>query len=38
MTDRSIGFFLTTENPFWYGHECIGANLHGAKLGFQPAT
>lgn len=32
MTDRDIGFFLTTEHPFWYGHECIGAYLHGAEL------
>jgi hypothetical protein len=32
MTDREIGFLLTTTNPFWYGHECIGAYLHGAEL------
>jgi hypothetical protein len=32
MTDREIGLFLTTGNPFWHGHECIGAYLYGAEL------
>ena len=32
MTDRQHGFFLTTQNPFWYQHECIGAYLYGAEL------
>lgn len=32
MTDRDLGFYLTTDHPFWYKHECIGAYLHGAEL------
>lgn len=31
-TDRQVGFFLTTEHPFWYGHECLSAYLYGAEL------
>lgn len=32
MTDRQHGFVLTTEHPFWYQHECIGAYLYGAEM------
>ncbi len=32
ITDRDLGFYLTTDHPFWYKHECIGAYLHGAEL------
>jgi alpha-1,2-mannosyltransferase len=32
MTDPSHGLFLTTSNPFWNGHQCLGAYLHGAEL------
>lgn len=31
-TDREKPLFLTTENAFWYGHECIGAYLLAADL------
>ena len=33
MTDPEEGFFLTTTNPFWYGHACLPAYLQAAELG-----
>lgn len=38
ITDREIGFYLTTDHPFWYKHECIGAYLHGAELAARGET
>lgn len=37
VTDPEVGFFLTTEHPFWYGHECLPAYLHAAELAQQGA-
>jgi len=30
--DSSRGLAIGTENPFWYGHLCLPAYLHGAEL------
>jgi hypothetical protein len=30
--DSSRGFVVGTDNPFWYGHLCLPAYLHGAEL------
>lgn len=31
-TDRGLDFTVMTRHPFWYGHECLPAYLHGAEL------
>lgn len=31
-TDRGLDFAIATRHPFWYGHECLPAYLHGAEL------
>lgn len=31
-SDPSIPFLLTTTHPFWFGHQCLPAYLHGAEL------
>lgn len=30
--DPSRGFVVGTDNPFWFGHLCLPAYLHGAEL------
>lgn len=32
VTDTSKPLYLTTDHPFWFGHECIGAYLYGAEM------
>lgn len=32
MADARSDFALGTRNPFWYGHQCLSAYLHGAEL------
>ncbi len=32
MTDHDLGLFITTDHPFWFKHECIGAYLYGAEM------
>ena len=37
VADRQIPFKLATENPFWFGHECLPAYLYGAELALDGA-
>lgn len=32
MADPTFEFVLLTRNPFWYGHDCLGAYLYGAEM------
>ncbi|HMB54895.1 MAG TPA: glycosyltransferase family 87 protein [Thermoanaerobaculia bacterium] len=32
LVDKETGFVLTTTNPFWHGHECLPAYVHGAEM------
>lgn len=32
MTDPTSDFVVGTRHPFWYGHQCLSAYLHGAEL------